>query len=152
MKTRMKNSGAPRCAAGTRCAKGGTTPLNWVADYGETITEKGFGFMNTPAFDPASCTGQTAGGAQVGVFSTGAGSCFGGILIPWLKVVSNSDTFARMEDMEVNAGAIADGSASIEDVGRSIFEYVLALASGAKTYSEKVGYAVVNVWNKGVTT
>ena len=133
-------------------AKGGTTSLNWVADYGETINEKGFGFMNTPAFDPASCTGQTAGGAQVGVFSTGAGSCFGGILIPWLKVVSNSDTFARMEDMEVNAGAIADGSASFEEVGRSIFEYVLALASGAKTYSEKVGYAVVNVWNKGVTT
>ena len=54
--------------------------------------------------------------------------------------------------MEVNAGAIADRSASIEEVGRSIFEYVLALASGAKTYSEKVGYAVVNVWNKGVTT
>ncbi len=75
-------------------AKGGTTTLAWVNDYAELITEKGFGFMNTPGFDPASCTGQTAGGAQVGVFSTGAGSCFGGILIPWLKVVSNSDTFA----------------------------------------------------------
>ena len=133
-------------------AKGGTTALNWVNDYAEEITEKGFGFMNTPAFDPASCTGQTAGGAQVGVFSTGAGSCFGGILIPWLKVVSNSDTFARMEDMEVNAGTIADGTETFEDLGRLIFEYALALASGAKTYSEKVGYSVVNIWNKGVTT
>ena len=55
-------------------AKGGTTTLAWVNDYAELITEKGFGFMNTTAFDPASCTGQTAGGAQVGVFSTGAGS------------------------------------------------------------------------------
>ena len=133
-------------------AKGGTTALAWVNDYAELITEKGFGFMNTPAFDPASCTGQTAGGAQVGVFSTGAGSCFGGILTPWLKVVSNSDTFARMEDMEVNAGTIAEGSETFEDVGKLIFEYVLALASGSKTYSEKVGYSVVNIWNKGVTT
>jgi len=133
-------------------AKGGTSALCWVNDYAELITEKGFGFMNTPAFDPASCTGQTAGGAQVGVFSTGAGSCFGGILIPWLKVVSNTTTFERMEDMEVNAGIIADGAGSFEDVGRLIFEYVLSLASGAKTYSEKVGYSVVNIWNKGVTT
>ena len=133
-------------------AKGGTTALAWVNDYAELITEKGFGFMNTPAFDPASCTGQVAGGAQVGVFSTGAGSCFGGILTPWLKVVSNSETFARMEDMEVNAGNIADGSETFEEVGRLIFEYVLALASGSKTYSEKVGYSVVNIWNKGVTT
>jgi altronate hydrolase len=133
-------------------AKGGTTALCWVNDYAERITEKGFGFMNTPAFDPASCTGQTAGGAQIGVFSTGAGSCFGGILIPWLKVVSNTDTFERMEDMEINAGGIAEGIDSFEDVGRSIFEYTLAMASGAKTYSEKVGYSVINIWDKGVTT
>jgi len=133
-------------------AKGGTTALCWVNNYAERITEKGFGFMNTPAFDPASCTGQTAGGAQVGIFSTGAGSCFGGILIPWMKVVSNSETFERMEDMEINAGGIADGIDSFEDVGRSIFEYTLAMASGAKTYSEKVGYSVVNIWDKGVTT
>lgn len=133
-------------------AKGGTSALCWVNDYAELITEKGFGFMNSPAFDPASCTGQTAGGAQLGVFSTGAGSCFGGILIPWLKVVSNSDTFERMEDMEINAGGIAEGVDSYEDVGRAIFEYLLAMASGAKTYSEKVGYSVVNIWDKGVTT
>jgi altronate hydrolase len=86
------------------------------------------------------------------VFSTGAGSCFGGVLIPWLKVVSNSDTFERIADMEVNAGGIADGIDSFEEVGRTIFEYALAMASGAKTYSEKVGYSVVNIWNKGVTT
>ena len=133
-------------------AKGGTTSLNWVCDYAERITEKGFGFMNSPAFDPASCTGQTASGAQVGVFSTGAGSCFGGILIPWMKVVSNTDAFNRIEDMEVNAGGIADGVDTYEDVGRLIFEYTLAMASGAKTYSEKAGYSVINIWDKGVVT
>ena len=69
-----------------------------------------------------------------------------------MKVVSNSETFERMEDMEINAGGIADGLDSFEDVGRMIFEYMLAMASGAKTYSEKVGYSVVNIWDKGVTT
>ncbi len=133
-------------------AKGGTTALEWVNDYAETITGKGFGFMNSPAFDPASATGQTAGGALVGVFSTGAGSCFGGLLIPWIKIVSNTDTFNRMVDMEVNAGVIADGEAGVEDVGRLIFEQVVAAAGGAKTYSEKVGYSVVNIWNSGAVT
>ena len=133
-------------------AKGGTTALEWVNDYAETITAKGFGFMNSPAFDPASATGQTAGGALVGVFSTGAGSCFGGLLIPWIKVVSNTDTFNRMVDMEVNAGVIADGEAGVEDVGRLIFEQIIAAAGGAKTYSEKVGYSVVNIWNSGAVT
>ena len=133
-------------------AKGGTTALEWVVDYAQTITEKGFGFMNSPAFDPASATGQTAGGALAGVFSTGAGSCFGGLLIPWIKVVSNTETFHRMVDMEVNAGLIADGTAGIEEVGRLIFEQIIAAAGGAKTYSEKVGYSVVNIWDSGVVT
>ena len=133
-------------------AKGGTTALEWVVDYAERITGKGLGFMNSPAYDPASATGQTAGGAIVGVFSTGAGSCFGGILIPWIKVVSNSETFEKMEDMEINAGSIADGETSVEQVGRFIFEQVVACAGGARTYSEKVGYSVVNIWNSGVVT
>ncbi len=133
-------------------AKGGTTALEWVVDYAQTITGKGFGFMNSPAFDPASATGQTAGGALVGVFSTGAGSCFGGLLIPWIKVVSNTETFNRMVDMEVNAGQIADGTAGIDEVGRLIFEQIIAAAGGAKTYSEKAGYSVVNIWDSGVVT
>ena len=133
-------------------AKAGSTPLRWVKDYGERIDGRGLGFMNGPAFDPPSATGQTAGGAQVGVFSTGAGSCYGGILTPWVKVVSNSDTYERLIDMEIDAGRILEGSATIDEVGREIFETVLAVASGAKTYSEKIGYAVVNIWDSGVVT
>jgi altronate hydrolase len=133
-------------------AKAGTTTLEWVCDYGERVPGRGLGFMNGPSFDPASATGQTAGGAQVGVFSTGRGSCFGGLLVPWIKVVSNTEAYERIEDMEINAGTVADGVSSIEEVGRTVFETVLAAASGAKTYSEKAGYAVVNVWDSGAVT
>jgi altronate hydrolase len=133
-------------------AKAGTAPLKWVCDYAERVPGPGLGFMNGPAFDPPSATGQTAGGAQVGVFSTGRGSCFGGILTPWIKVVSNTETWLAIEDMEVNAGRIADGTATIQDVGREIFEMVIAVAGGARTYSEKAGYSVVNIWNSGAIT
>ena len=107
--------------------------------------------MNTPSYDPVSCTGQTAGGAVVGVFSTGQGSCFGDLLVPWIKVVSNTEVFERMPDMEINAGIVLDGVA-LETVGRQIFERVLTVASGTKTYSEKMNITAFNVWNTGVTT
>lgn len=132
-------------------AKGGSTAFCGVVDYAEPVTGPGLFFMNTPAYDPVSCTGQTAGGALVGVFSTGQGSCFGGLLTPWIKVVSNTEVFDKMIDMEINAGVILDGI-PLETVGRQIFEQVLAVASGAKTYSEKMNITVFNVWNIGVTT
>ena len=133
-------------------AKSGTSALSWAVDYGEGVPGPGVGFMNGPAFDSASATGQTAGGAQVGVFSTGSGSCFGGVLAPWIKVVSNSETFQRMIDMEIDAGGILDGTDTIDHVGRTIFEYILAAASGAATYSEKTGYSVLNICNSGTIT
>jgi len=132
-------------------AKGGNTALCGVVDYAEPIPGPGLYFMNTPGYDPVSCTGQTAGGALVGIFSTGQGSCFGGLLTPWIKVVSNTDVFDKIIDMEINAGSILDGI-PLETVGRQIFEQVLAVASGARTYSEKMNIAVFNVWNTGVTT
>ena len=132
-------------------AKGGNSALCGVVDYAEPVTGPGLFFMNTPAYDPVSCTGQTAGGALVGVFSTGQGSCYGDLLVPWIKVVSNTEVFRRMPDMEINAGMVLDG-VPLETVGRQIFEQVLAVASGTKTYSEKMNITGFNVWNTGVTT
>jgi len=131
--------------------KSGTAALSGVIEYAEPIPGPGLYFMNSPGYDPASTTGQTASGALVGVFSTGQGSCFGGMLIPWIKVVSNSEVYERLPDMEINAGALVEG-VPLETIGRQIFEQVLATASGAKTYSEKMNITVFNVWNTGVTT
>jgi altronate hydrolase len=107
--------------------------------------------MNTPAYDPVSCTGQTAGGALVGVFSTGQGSCYGDLLVPWIKVVSNTEVFERIPDMEINAGVVLNG-VPLESLGRQIFERVLSVASGSRTYSERLNITGFNVWDTGVTT
>jgi altronate hydrolase len=95
--------------------------------------------MDTPGYDPASVTGLIAGGANMIVFTTGRGSCFGCKPVPTIKVATNTPMYERMEsDMDINAGRILEG-ASVEEVGREIFEKTLAVASGEKTKSEAQG-------------
>ncbi|HAN98280.1 MAG TPA: galactonate dehydratase [Planctomycetaceae bacterium] len=120
-------------------AKGGSTALEGVYDYAEPIDRRGFVVMDTPGYDPPSVTGMVAGGANLIVFTTGRGSCFGCKPVPSLKVASNSPMYRRMEaDMDVDAGTILDGE-SIEAVGERIFEKLLATASGEPTKSEAQG-------------
>jgi altronate hydrolase len=120
-------------------AKGGTAPLQAVYQFAEPITERGFTFMDTPGYDPISVTGLVAGGCQVVVFTTGRGSCFGCKPAPTIKVATNSVMYNRMrDDMDINAGSILEG-ASVESVGKEIFESIIATASGQKTLSEQQG-------------
>jgi len=120
-------------------AKAGYTSLNAVYEYAEQVTAKGFVFMDTPGFDPVSVTGLVAGGANVVVFTTGRGSCFGCKPAPSIKVASNTPMYERMiADMDINAGGILEG-ASVEQVGREIFEKIIAVASGEETKSEAQG-------------
>lgn len=121
-------------------AKGGTTTLRGVYLYGEPVTERGFVFMDSPGYDPASVTGQVASGCNLVVFTTGRGSAFGFKPSPSIKLATNSDTYNRQEeDMDINCGDILDG-VSIEEKGRQIFEEIIAVASGKKTKSEEFGY------------
>ncbi len=120
-------------------AKGGSAPLTAVYDYAEPMTDRGFVFMDTPGFDAASVTGLVAGGANIVVFTTGRGSCFGLKPVPTIKVATNTLLYDRMrDDMDINAGRILDG-ASLEEVGTEIFEKIISVASGEKTLSEQQG-------------
>ena len=121
-------------------AKGGTTPLNGVFRYGEPIDTKGFVFMDSPGYDPCSVTGQVASGCNIVCFTTGRGSAFGCKPAPSLKISTNNQLYERMpEDMDVNAGDIVSGVASVEDVGKEIFRLLLRVASGEPTKSEAQG-------------
>lgn len=131
-------------------AKAGTSTLEDVVDYAERITTPGFVFMNTPGYDPVSITGLAAGGVNLIAFTTGRGSAIGFPSIPVLKIASNSNTYRRMTgNMDVNAGRIADGSATVEEVGREIFDMLLRVASGEKTHAEELGHHEFAPWKIG---
>ena len=131
-------------------AKAGTSPLMDVVDYAERVTSDGFVFMNTPGYDPVSLTGLAAGGVNLIAFTTGRGSAIGFPTIPVIKISSNSATYRRMRDnMDVNAGCIADGEATVAGVGQEIFDLVLRVASGEKTSSERLGHKEFVPWRIG---
>jgi len=120
-------------------AKGGSTALRNVYEYAEPVRTKGFVVMDTPGYDPASVTGMVAGGANVVVFTTGRGSCFGCKPVPTIKIATNTPMYDRMiDDMDIDAGRVLDG-ASVEQVGHEVFEKIVAVASGEKTKSEVQG-------------
>jgi altronate hydrolase len=122
-------------------AKGGSTNLVDVYRYAEPITKKGFVFMDTPGYDPVSATGQVAGGANIICFTTGRGSVFGCKPAPSLKLATNTPLFRRMEDdMDIDCGPIADGEATVAEMGERIFRLVLDTASGEQTKSEILGF------------
>jgi altronate hydrolase len=134
-------------------AKGGSTALVDVIAYAEPVRAKGFVVMDTPGYDPVSMTGLVAGGANVLVFTTGRGSVFGCKPAPSIKVATNTLMYEHMiDDMDVNAGGILAGT-PVEEVGRAIFEEVLATASGKKTKSEinGVGEEEFAPWGIGPT-
>jgi len=121
-------------------AKGGQAPLSAVYQYAEPVDQPGFAFMDTPGYDPVSMTGLMCGGCNVGVFTTGRGSVYGCKPMPTLKVATNTTLFDWMrDDMDLNAGTILDGTETVEEVGRRIFEEILAVASGKRTRSEILG-------------
>jgi altronate hydrolase len=131
-------------------AKGGTSPLIDVYDYAEQVTAPGFCFMNTPGYDPVSLTGLAAGGCNLIAFTTGRGSAIGFPTIPVIKIATNSNTYGRMTaNMDVNAGAISDGEATVQGVGRRIFDLMLDVASGNRTCAEKLGHKEFVPWRIG---
>jgi altronate hydrolase len=122
-------------------AKGGTSTLADVVEYAEPVTSKGFVFMDTPGYDPVSVTGIVAGGANVVCFTTGRGSAFGCAPVPSIKIATSTALYEHMnDDMDINAGRIVDGTATVEDVGEEIFRAILAVASGEETKSESMDY------------
>ncbi len=121
-------------------AKGGTSPLMGVYKYAEPVTAQGFTFMDSPGYDPASVTGQIAGGCNLVCFTTGRGSAFGSKPSPTIKVATNSAMAQRMsEDMDVDAGKILTEGVKVEELGREIYQLFLRVASGEASKSEAQG-------------
>ena len=121
--------------------KAGRAAIQEVLDFGQRPSRRGLVVMDTPGNDVESVTGMAAGGAQVCAFTTGRGSPTGCAIMPVIKVASNTRMYERMRpNMDVNAGVIADGNATIEQVGARIFKTVVDVANGKLTKAEKLGH------------
>jgi altronate hydrolase len=130
--------------------KGGSTCVNEVVDYAEPVHGPGLVFMNTPGYDPVSLSGLAAGGVNLIAFTTGRGSAIGFPTVPVLKIATNSSTFHRIRDnMDLNAGQIADGAMTVEGLGRVIFDELLRVACGKRTASERMGHQEFVPWRIG---
>jgi len=124
--------------------KSGSAPIVGVIGPGERLRDlgltSGLVYAATPASDFICGTLQLAAGMNVHVFTTGRGTPYGLAEAPVVKVATTSGLARRWHDlMDVNAGAIADGEATIEETGRLLFERLLAVASGERTCAERLG-------------
>ena len=98
-----------------------------------------FGFPNIS--DNAEIVELIACGSHVILFTTGRGSVVGSAISPVIKVCANPDTYRHLaDDMDVNAGRILEGEATLDEVGREIYDLILRVAEGAPTVSEQLGH------------
>ena len=136
-------------------AKSGTSAIVDVISPGEKIRKKGLTFAATPASDFVCGTQQLASGMTLQVFTTGRGTPYGLEAAPVIKVATRRDLAARWHDlMEIDAGTIATGEATIEEVGWEIFNLILDVASGRKkTWADQWGlFNALAVFNPAPVT
>lgn len=125
--------------------KGGSRAIQGVLENSWRRLEKpnhsGLWLQDGTQWDVPSITHMLAAGAQVVAFTTGRGSTTGHAIAPVIKITGNSETFARMVDnMDMNAGTIMDGTEFLHAVGKRIFDTVIEVASGRQTKAEALGY------------
>lgn len=118
--------------------KSGSAPIAGVLAPGEKLRQKGLIYAATPASDFICGTLQMAAGMNLHVFTTGRGTPYGLAAVPVIKVATRSELAARWHDlMDLNAGRIATGEATIEETGWELFRLMLDVASGRKTWAEQ---------------
>ncbi|MGQ9574286.1 MAG: UxaA family hydrolase [Thermoguttaceae bacterium] len=114
--------------------RGGLYLLDVVPDG-----EVRFGFPNIS--DNAEIVELVACACHLILFTTGRGSVVGSAIAPVIKICANPETYSRMaEDMDIHAGRILEGQATLEQIGQQIYQRVLEVAGGAPTASERLGH------------
>jgi galactarate dehydratase len=114
-------------------AKSGTSPIVEVLSPGERPTKKGLIYAATPASDIVCGPMQLASGITLQVFMTGRGTPYGLAMAPVVKVASRTNLKDSWNDLiDINAGTVATGDATIEEVGTELFHFIVDVASGRK--------------------
>ena len=118
--------------------KSGSAAIAGVVPPGERATQRGLLYAATPASDFICGTLQLAAGMNLHVFTTGRGTPYGLAACPVLKVATRSELARRWHDlMDLDAGRIASGEATVQEMGWELFELLLEVASGRRTWAER---------------
>jgi len=121
-------------------AKTGTRPIRGVLAVAEEPSGPGLYLMDGPSFSPESLTGFAASGANLTLFTTGAGNSFCNSIAPTIKITGRPDTAGRLVDqIDFDASPVFEGREDIGSAGARLFDLVLAIASGASTWGEVHG-------------
>jgi len=122
-------------------AKSGSSPIVDVIGPGERLRKKGLNFAATPASDFVCGTLQLAAGMNLHVFITGRGTPYGLEQVPVIKIGTNSSLSQRWHDLiDLDAGSIANGEKTVEEVGWELFHLMLEVAGGEKKVAaDKLG-------------
>ncbi|MDR3539228.1 MAG: galactarate dehydratase [Acetobacteraceae bacterium] len=135
--------------------KSGSSAISGVLAPGERVDRKGLIFAATPASDFICGTLQLASGMTVEVFTTGRGTPYGLAAVPVIKMATRKALSARWHDLiDIDAGRIATGEATIEQVGWELFQLILDVASGRKqTWADHWGlHNALTLFNPGPVT
>lgn len=126
--------------------KAGNAPFTGVLEYADHPKAPGLYFMDTPGHDIEQLTGFAAAGVNIAVFTTGRGTPTGSAVIPTIKVATNTQMAGVLADLiDLNAGTIADGSETLEEVGALIFDEIVKVANGQETKAELGGHHEFNL-------
>lgn len=129
--------------------KGGSAPVVDVLGYGEQVKTKGLNMLSGPGNDLVSATALTAAGAHLILFTTGRGTPFGAPA-PTVKISTNTALFEKKHGwIDFNAGTVAEGE-PLDAAGRRLLDYVLHVASGEQTNTEKHGFREISIFKDGV--
>jgi len=141
----MKSAGAAK--------KGGKSPVTAVLDYPEYSSEPGLNLQCTPGNDVECVTAQVGAGASVVLFTTGLGTPTGNPVAPVVKLSTNSSLARRMHDIiDVDTGPIIEGTQTIVQVGDTILDFVVKVASGEiRTKAEVKAQEDFIPWKRGVS-
>jgi altronate hydrolase len=132
--------------------KGGGAAVHDVLLYGEPVRERGMSLLNAPGNDGVSSTAMTASGATIILFTTGRGTPLG-FPVPTVKISTNSALMKNKPNwIDFDAGALADGTATMDALSAELFSRILDIASGrVRTKNEINGYKEIALWKEGVT-
>ena len=141
----IKSAGAAR--------KGGTSPVVDVFDYPGWVKKDGLSLLCTAGNDVESTTAMAGAGANLILFSTGLGTPTGNPISPVIKISSNSKIASSFKEyIDFDTGSIIEGTESVESLGETLLEEVIAYASGTKkTKADLQGREDFLPWKRGMS-